>query len=342
MEAVHANHANPTALSDQRVTGRRRDAVRAPPRGGRGGAARNHLAAACQVPQHLRRSAIRRRGAAAGGGLHRYPLSSEHAPRSVDAVARRRVDFSMALCSAVRHRRSMTASRSRSWPGSMSAASSCSRRTASIASPTSRARASACRGLALEPACVCGVMVAHVGLDPAKDIRLGRRAPRQSRSSCSRTGKVDAFLGVPPELQEAACPAYRPCDRQQPPLTARGRNIFAACWAGNRDFVRRLSGRDEARAAGRSSRRPICAPATRRGCAQRLVEGGFTSRATNMRWQTLQRAFLRQMARIRRRGHDPLLCAAPARNRASIKIEPAEDHRRRHRLALPRTSSNAS
>src|ERR1700752_1395128 len=39
------------------------------------------------------------------------------------------------------------------------------------------------------------------------------------------------------------------------------------------------------------------------------------------------------MARIRPRGHDPLLCLAPARSRLH-QIEPAEDHRRRHRLAL--------
>src|SRR5882762_3348129 len=41
------------------------------------------------------------------------------------------------------------------------------------------------------------------------------------------------------------------------------------------------------------------------------------------------------MARVRRRGHHPLLHPAPARSRVH-QIEPAEDHRRRHRLALPR------
>src|SRR5215469_3217544 len=39
------------------------------------------------------------------------------------------------------------------------------------------------------------------------------------------------------------------------------------------------------------------------------------------------------MARIRRRRYDPVLRAASARNRHD-QVEPAEDHRRRHRLAL--------
>src|SRR6516165_12728191 len=41
------------------------------------------------------------------------------------------------------------------------------------------------------------------------------------------------------------------------------------------------------------------------------------------------------MARVRRRRHDPVLCSAPAR-RGLHQVDPAEDHRRRHRLALPR------
>src|SRR6516165_11974317 len=40
------------------------------------------------------------------------------------------------------------------------------------------------------------------------------------------------------------------------------------------------------------------------------------------------------MARVRRRGHDPLLCLAIARSELH-QIEPAEDHYRRHRLAVP-------
>src|SRR5215470_16438225 len=41
------------------------------------------------------------------------------------------------------------------------------------------------------------------------------------------------------------------------------------------------------------------------------------------------------MAGVRRRGHDPVLCSAPARS-GLRQIEPAEDHRGRHRLAFPR------
>ena len=42
---------------------------------------------------------------------------------------------------------------------------------------------------------------------------------------------------------------------------------------------------------------------------------------------------VRPMAGVRRRGHDPVLCPAPAR-RGLHQIDPAEDHRRRHRLAF--------
>src|SRR5215469_7864231 len=41
------------------------------------------------------------------------------------------------------------------------------------------------------------------------------------------------------------------------------------------------------------------------------------------------------MARIRRRGHRPVLCTASARS-GLYQIDPTEDHRRRHRLALPK------
>src|SRR5258706_4700015 len=41
------------------------------------------------------------------------------------------------------------------------------------------------------------------------------------------------------------------------------------------------------------------------------------------------------MARIRRRGYVPVLCASVARNGVR-QIEPAEDHRRWHRLAVPK------
>src|SRR5262249_12380135 len=48
----------------------------------------------------------------------------------------------------------------------------------------------------------------------------------------------------------------------------------------------------------------------------------------------VERGALRQMARIRRRGHDPVLRSAHARGRHD-QIEPQRDHRCRHGLALP-------
>ena len=136
-----------------------------------------------------------------------------------------------------------------------------------------------------------------------------------------------------------ARPPDRPCDRQQrggPPLVA----VFLLHAGGQPGIRPEISGRDQARGArhpegGRSVRDRAGAgrAAPRRWRLHR--------RATIMRCRHCSEHALRQMAGVRRRGHDPLLRAAPARSGLD-QVEPAEDHRRRHRLALPRTSSNAS
>jgi hypothetical protein len=67
--------------------------------------------------------------------------------------------------------------------------------------------------------------------------------------------------------------------------------------------------------------------------AQRLAERGLTARY-DYALQTLSEKRL-QMAGIRRRRHDPVLCFAPPRRRPD-QVEPAENHRRWHGLAFPR------
>ncbi len=44
-------------------------------------------------------------------------------------------------------------------------------------------------------------MLAYVGLDPRKDI-MGEARRRAIDRACSREGKIDAFMGFPPEPQE--------------------------------------------------------------------------------------------------------------------------------------------
>ena len=54
-----------------------------------------------------------------------------------------------------------------------------------------------------EPACLPRCMAAHVGLDPVKDIRWVVNAdPSVKPMDLFTEGKIDAFLGFPPEPQE--------------------------------------------------------------------------------------------------------------------------------------------
>ena len=166
---------------------------------------------------------------------------------------------------------------------------------------------------------------------PAAGHRLGHAARRAGRWSCSPTGKVDAFLGFPPEPQE---------------LRARkiGRVIlntatdkpwsqyFCCMLFGNRDFVRALSGRDQAR--------PARHPQGHRHLRHRAGAGRATAgrwrlhAALRLRAPDADRAALRPLARVRPGGLAAVLRAAAPRGRHD-QVEPQQDHRRGHRLALP-------
>jgi NitT/TauT family transport system substrate-binding protein len=118
-------------------------------------------------------------------------------------------------------------------------------------------------------------MAAHVGLDPAKDIRWVIN-PSVKPTELYEKGQVDAFLGFPPEPQD---------------LRARhiGRVIFDTAvdrpWsqyfccmlAGNREFVRRhpVAAKRAMRAILKAV--DLCATEPARA-AQILVDGGFTPR----------------------------------------------------------------
>jgi len=130
-------------------------------------------------------------------------------------------------------------------------------------------------GFGTGPELLLSLMAAEVGLDPKKDLRW-IVDPKEKPKDLFIAGKVDAFLGFPPEPQE---------------LRARhiGRVIFDTAvdrpWsqyfccmlAGNPEFVRRhpVATKRAARAILKAT--DLCAsdPA---GAAQRLVDGGFTPR----------------------------------------------------------------
>jgi NitT/TauT family transport system substrate-binding protein len=118
-------------------------------------------------------------------------------------------------------------------------------------------------------------MAAHVGLDPGKDIRwVAEISPKPMEMFAA--GKIDAFLGFPPEPQDL-----------------RGRGIgrvvvnsaidrpwsqYFCCMVGtNRDYVRRnpIATKRVLRALAKSV--DLCITQPER-VAQRLVDGGFTPR----------------------------------------------------------------
>ena len=200
--------------------------------------------------RHLRRAHVHRRGAAACGRVHRHPLRAATHGSSYDAVARGEIDFELETSRHGSSRTWMPASRSRRSPACIPGASSCSR-TSRIRThqrpegqegrhPAPRARA---RTLYL------AIMAAHVGLDPAQGHRLDRPTPVAHGHGAVRRGQVDAFLALPARAAGAARPQDRPRDPQHAPSDRPWSQYFCCMLFGNRDFVRELSGRDQARAA---------------------------------------------------------------------------------------------
>jgi NitT/TauT family transport system substrate-binding protein len=119
------------------------------------------------------------------------------------------------------------------------------------------------------------VIVAHIGLDPVNDIRrVSSESP--SPAELFAEGKIDEFLGFPPEPQD---------------LRARGighvvvdttvdrpwSQYFCCVLAGNSEYVRRypVATRRVMRAILKAA--DLCATEPAR-VAQRLVDGGFTAR----------------------------------------------------------------
>jgi NitT/TauT family transport system substrate-binding protein len=130
------------------------------------------------------------------------------------------------------------------------------------------------QGLASSQYTFLSIMAAHVGLDPAKDINwVTSSSPKPMELFAE--GKIDAFLGFPPEPQEL-----------------RARNIghvivnssvdrpwsqyFCCMLAGNRDFVRRnpVATKRVLRAIIKTT--DLCAAQPEK-IAQRMVDGGFTA-----------------------------------------------------------------
>jgi NitT/TauT family transport system substrate-binding protein len=175
-------------------------------------------------------------------------------------------------------------------------------------------------------------IAAHIGIDPGKDLHWVASGASVGPMELFAKEKVDAFLGFPPDTQE---------------LRARriGRVIlnsasdrpwsqyFCCMLAGNREFARKFPVATKAVLRAILKAADLCASEPERA-ARRLVDAGFTPRYD----YALQA--LNEVPYDKWREYDPedtiRFYALRLREIGMIKSSPAEDHRRRHRLALSR------
>ena len=131
------------------------------------------------------------------------------------------------------------------------------------------------QGLGSSPHVFLAAMAAHVGLDPTNDIRwIVSTDPSVKPMKLFAEGKIDAFLGFPPEPQELRAKQIghvivnssvdRPWSQ-----------YFCCMLAGNREFVRKYPVATKAvlRAILKATDLCVSDPA---GASRRIVAGGFT------------------------------------------------------------------
>jgi NitT/TauT family transport system substrate-binding protein len=128
-------------------------------------------------------------------------------------------------------------------------------------------------GLKAAPAALLTLMAAQVGLDPAKDIRWVTD-PSLNPLDLFVEGKIDAFLGFPPEPQELR--ARHAGHVIVNTATDRPWSQYFCCMvAGNREYVRKypVATKRVLRAILKATDLCVTEPAR---VARRIVDGGFT------------------------------------------------------------------
>jgi NitT/TauT family transport system substrate-binding protein len=132
------------------------------------------------------------------------------------------------------------------------------------------------QGVGLQQHVFVSAMAAHVGLDPAKDIDwvLSPTAPPMELFS---EGKIDAFIGFPPEPQELRARNVGGHVVVNSSTDRPWSQYFCCMLAGNRDFVRKhpAATKRAMRAILKATDFCVTNPAA---AAQRMVDGGFTAR----------------------------------------------------------------
>ena len=130
-------------------------------------------------------------------------------------------------------------------------------------------------GLQAAPAALLNLLARHVGLDPVKDILwVTDRSPKPIELFAE--GKIDAFLGFPPEPQELR--ARRAGHVILSTAVDRPWSQYFCCMlAGNREYVERhpVATKRVLRAILKSADLCVSDPPT---VARRLVDGGFIPR----------------------------------------------------------------
>lgn len=131
------------------------------------------------------------------------------------------------------------------------------------------------QGVGSSPHVFISAMATLVGLDPAKDIEWVTSASVKPIELFAE-GKIDAFLGFPPEPQRLRAKNIGHVivnSAQDRPWS----QYFCCMLAGNREFVRKnpIATKRVVRAMLRATDLCVSAPAL---VAQRMVDGGFTPR----------------------------------------------------------------
>jgi NitT/TauT family transport system substrate-binding protein len=118
-------------------------------------------------------------------------------------------------------------------------------------------------------------MAAHVGLDPVKDIDWVIN-PTVAPKELFVEGKIDAFLGFPPEPQELRARKVGGHVVVNSSIDRPWSQYFCCMLAGNRDFVRKhpIATKRVLRAILKATDFCVTDPAA---AARRMVDGGFTT-----------------------------------------------------------------
>ena len=174
-------------------------------------------------------------------------------------------------------------------------------------------------------------MATLVGLDPRKDINWVAHPPAEAKRLLAE-GKVDAFLGFPPDPQELR--ARKIGHVVVNSATDRPWSQYFCCMVvANREFVAQASGRDQARPARHPEGGRGVRPGPGSGGARVLATAASTY-PSPLVLQALKEVPLRPVARVRPGGYAPLLRPAPPRG-GDDQGQSAEDPRAGHRLAIP-------